>query len=271
MIPMKYSLLTRLINRAKRDTVCILELPRRAKCMTLAKKYQIGSHGEYKRIHFFHVRKAAGTSTNLSFLSTGGEDGKDVYAKMSVGGWNKCYISGDKVFVGWSKQLSERGEYFYSFSHAPAWSLSLPSNTFTFTCFRDPVKRVISHYKMILESLQPEKRNSTNDEERSWLGKTFESFLDSLPKEHLLNQLYMFSENFKIDEALRNVRSCNHIMYVSNYNAGFFALSRMTDISLNPIHYRRTNIDIDISIEEIEKLRLKLRLEYKFLNKLKSL
>ena len=86
----------------------------------LASRYRIGPE-DYRRIYFYHVRKAAGTSLNHAMLSLGGEDGQDVYRRM-----HESYrlISGDKIFVGW-RQGVYRGR-----------ALSTPSRTSPCTGWR---------------------------------------------------------------------------------------------------------------------------------------
>ena len=96
------------------------------------------------------MRKAGGTSVNHIFLGLGNEEGRQIYSGLSKSPINRV-ISGDKVFVGWNGRLIDEGNYFFAFSHRPAHVVNLPLDTFTLTCLRDPAKRVISHYKMILE------------------------------------------------------------------------------------------------------------------------
>jgi hypothetical protein len=62
-----------------------------------------------KPIYFIHVRKTAGSSFFRAFDGVGGID----------------------------------------HSHAPAWSLDLPADTFTVTILRDPVRRVLSYYRYL--------------------------------------------------------------------------------------------------------------------------
>ena len=88
---------------------------------------------------------------------------------------------------------------------------------------------------MILESLEPGKRNTTNDEERHWLGNGFKDFLGNIPKKHLLNQLYMFLKNYDIDEAVRSIREINHIIFVDNYAEGIETLAEKTNLPLKAI------------------------------------
>ena len=159
-----------------------------AKAHNLAKNYSIGD--EYKRIYLFHIRKTGGTSLNQIFLGLGGEDGKDVYTKLAKTP-NHRVKSDDQLFVGWNKKLIESGNYFYAFSHIPKHKLILPNNTFTITFLRDPVKRVISHYKMLYYYQVNSINHPCMKTEGAWLGECFQDFLERIPYEHLLNQLYI--------------------------------------------------------------------------------
>ena len=112
----------------------------------LASRYHIGA-GDYRRVYFYHVRKAAGTSLNHAVLSLGGEDGQDVYRRMHES--YRLNQRGTRSSVGW-RQVSIRGRALLlrllAHPHAPAGAaaphvhLHLP---------RDPVERVVSHYKML--------------------------------------------------------------------------------------------------------------------------
>lgn len=261
-------LIKKLSSRINKYQNRLMNIPYEIKCRKLCKVYEIGYRNQYKRIYFYHVRKAAGTSTNLMFLSLGGEDGQIVYDSLAAAGASRSLISGDKIYVGWVNQLIEKGRFFYAFSHNPKWKLALPPKTFTFTCLRDPVDRVISHYRMIIESISPEKRTTTNDEERSWLGDSFSDFLANIPPKHLMNQLYMFSENYNIDEAINSITECNHILHVDGYPNGIEGLAAKTRLPLNAIHKRKTTIHVDITMKERDILKQMLQKEYVFIEKL---
>ena len=107
-------------------------------------------NGNYDRIYHYHIRKTGGTSINKMFHSLSGESPDVVYAQLAS--TNPRQIRVNKfVFAGWQKNLLEMGDYHYGFSHIPFSQLTLPERTFTFSCFRDPTSRVLSHYRMLLE------------------------------------------------------------------------------------------------------------------------
>lgn len=216
--------------------------------------------GGYKRIYQYHVRKAAGTSIDHMFMSLSGKDGVDVYTKLTQSPTLRIIEDG-KVFVVWSKRLIEEGNYFYASSHLPKHQIALPERTFTITSLRDPVSRVISHYKMLLHFKTNNIPHACMENEGPWLGESFDDFLDNIPPEHLLNQLYMFSESFDPDEAYDAVTRCSHFLFVDDFGRGIEQLSKKLDLDLKPRHTRKSQSEINIDSRALEKLKMKLEPE----------
>jgi len=236
-------------------------------CRKLARHYQIGGH--WKRIYFYHIRKTGGTSINHMFLSSGADKGAEAYATMcKLDG--HCLVSGKRVFVGWNPRLINAGHYFYAFSHVPAHRLELPERTFTFTCLRDPVRRVLSHYKMLIECSQSKAPPPWFKEEEVWLGNGFDDFLSNIPKEHLLNQLYMFSESFDPDEAFSRIAGCSFCFITEKFSHGIDGLSKKIGFDLNPVHIRRTTVELGLRSEEVERLRSMLAPEFTLYERVKE-
>ena len=102
-----------------------------------------------KPIYHVHIRKTAGTTINFAFLSNSGSVNTDSFYESIAQKSNHRQIKNKKVFVGWNVQLINKGNYSYAFSHTPLHKLNLQPDTFVFTCLRDPVKRVVSHYNML--------------------------------------------------------------------------------------------------------------------------
>jgi hypothetical protein len=106
--------------------------------------------------------------------------------------------------------------------------------------------------------------------EGEWLGDSFGAFLDRIPKKHLLNQVYMFSESFNVEEALENTLNCSHVMFTREFNAGVEALAEDLDIELTPIHTRSTSVSPPISQAERDRLREMLEPEYQLYGRLRE-
>jgi hypothetical protein len=256
-------IVTNTVNKIKRK----IDFWKDYKCRKLAGTYFIAKR--YKRIYLYHIKKSGGTSLNHSFMSLGGEDGKAVYARI-INSYNFRTLSSDKIFVGWNPKLIEKGNYFYAHSHIPAHQLSLPSDTFTITCLRDPVKRVLSQYKMLYYYKINRIDHPGMKVEGMWLGNSFRDFLSMVPKEQMLNQIYMFSKSFSIDEAFERIVNCSHFFFTEHFNRGVEVLSEKLKIKLSPVHSRKTAVDITFDPIDIEVLCSMLAPEYELYNRLNN-
>lgn len=224
--------------------------------------------GKYERIYFYHIRKAAGTSLNHAFFDLGEEDAEVVYDQL---GRRRMMVAGSKTFVGWNKPLIESGRYFYAFSHIPSHQLELPASTFTITCFRDPVQRVLSHYKYLLLLQSEGSSHNCLKREGPWLGNSFADFVKNMPPEHLFNQLYMFSESLNLNEAFDAIAQCNHLMFTEQFNKGLNQLSEKLGCSLQSKRKNRSRTDVMIREDEIEAARHRLHSEYDLLERVREL
>ena len=232
----------------------------------IARKYDFRG---YKRIYLIHIRKTGGTSLNNMFLALAGGDSQVLYRQLATLPSHRLLRNG-LIFVGWDVGHINRGNYFYGFSHTPLHELNLPDGTFTITCFRDPVERVLSHYNMLLGY----RRTGTNHPcmalEGGWLGENFDHFLQRIPREHLLNQLYMFSRRFDIAEAQANVRRLSLSFFSDGFNGGVMEINRRTGVHLMPIHVRRAESHAPISATQLQSLRDMLAAEYTFLDQVRA-
>ena len=223
----------------------------------------------YRRIYQFHIRKTGGTSIVKMFHALGGEPTGEVYERLIETNPRKV-SSGGFVFSGWQLPLIEQGDYFHAFSHLPQHRIKLPKRTWTFTCFRDPVDRVISHYRMLLDMKETGSLHPCFATEGQWLADSFEEFLDRIPREHLLNQLYMFSESLSIDEAIRHIRKLNHWMFLDRFQEGITRLNELTGLDLKTDHQRKSSNRYEPSSRDKEKLRKLVEPEYEMLSRLGS-
>jgi len=252
-------------KRAWHRLLYILKWAEERRCRQLA-RYRIA--GDHRRIYLFHIRKTGGTSLNQMFLSLGGQDGRAVFDALTRKRNNRV-ISGDKVFVAWIRLLIEKGHYYYAFSHLPEHALRLPDKTFTITCLRDPVDRLLSHYRMLLDC---ERRNAAAwhlKDERKWLGNSIEDFLRNIDREHLLRQLYMFSASYNVSEAAEKIARCSHYFFTEDFAAGAGELSAKLGAALTPVHARKTAAQLDVTASEREHLRSMLDPEYDLIDMLR--
>ena len=240
----------------------------RAKRFNLAAK-AFRWNEKFDRVYHFHIRKTGGTSINKMFHSLSGESPDRVYNRLASTDPRQIRVN-NFVFAAWQKSLLEAGDYHYGFSHIPFAQLTLPERTFTFTCFRDPIKRVVSHYRMLHELREAETAHMCLTVEGAWLGNSFAEFLENIPDAHLLNQLYMFDEEMRIDQALDNVQSLDHWIFLDDFVNGIGSLNAKTGLQLPVMHTRSGTVKYSPTSSELQALQLRLQPEYEFLERLQS-
>jgi hypothetical protein len=235
------------------------------KYKAIAKTYNLNG---FQRVYLIHIRKTGGTSLNNMFLALS-KDSKQLYNDLTKTIGHRI-ICNNFIYVGWDKKNIEKGNYFYGFSHIPLYKLQLPKNTFTVSCFRDPAERVISHYNMLIDY----KKNNINHPcmaiEGQWLGDSFEDFIERIPQEHLLNQLYMFSSNFCIDEAMRSIKTLSYYFFNDDFEEGIKDINRITGLNLEQLHIRKSAHKTIISEQTLIRLKEKLSKEYQLLELLRN-
>jgi len=226
---------------------------------------------QYSRIYHSHIRKCAGTAFNHKFIGNSCNQEikiiKKIYGDAAKNGGSSFHNG--KAFVGWNKKLIESGNYFYAWSHIPMHNLKLPKNTFILTTFRDPVERVISHYKMIYEYYISNIDHPCMKTEGKWLGqdKTIIEFAKNMPKEHLFAQLFHYSSSYSVDEAIERIKTINFVANVENLNSvGYQTLmSILPSINLPSGKIREGSRKIYVKSIERDSLRELLIGEYSFL------
>ncbi|MEM7102330.1 MAG: hypothetical protein AAF502_04290 [Bacteroidota bacterium] len=225
-------------------------------------------HPDFERIYHYQVRKTGGVSLNLSFFQLNGKEPAGELYKPFETNQPQRIFAGQKVYVGWDKEFIEQGHYFYGFSHIPMHFLQLPPNSFTFTCLRDPVNRVLAHYDMLryLRDNNPNHPSLKND--GKWLGNSLNDFLDNCPKSHLLNQLFMFSGGFNAEEAAENVKKLNFFMYMVSFEEDLTKLGKLLNLELELFQEAPYKNREDIKESELTRLREMLEPEYVLLKML---
>ena len=212
------------------------------------------------RIYFYHIERTGGTSITRMFVG-----GNKNYKKL-IENKGKFIFKGKK-YIGWTRHLIEKGDYYYAFSHIPKHRFELPENTFTFTILRDPVERVISYYKILMDIYESKELYRYERKEEYFIGD-FEHFLNNITKKKLLKQLYMFSPTFNIEEAEKNIRSLNYYFTLENFDSGVKELSEKLKINLKPIKSNAGKIKVDTT-PYLPRLKEMLKDEIELYNKLK--
>jgi len=230
------------------------------------KKYR-EKHQKFDRIYHIHIRKCAGTSLNNAFMLFLRND-KKLYEKLARKYDHHFYVN-RRPIVGWNKYLLEYGCYWYGFSHIPYHSLTLPNKTFTFTFFRDPFERIVSHYNMINELIKINPNHPALKKEKVWVEGGFTSFLKNIPREDRENQLFMFDSNFNIDNA---ISAANGVDYVGNVKTiqhqfiPFLSSELQIDLPYTPLRISQMKYQPTEKEEYLGKTMLKR--EYEFYDEL---
>lgn len=232
---------------------------------TQAKKIILGKQNP---IYHVHIRKTGGTSINYSFLEQIDKDAKTIYDEL-IKKENHRLIKDDKVLVGWNKQFINQGYFTYAFSHIPLHELSLNPDTFIFTCMRDPARRVISLYNMLRFYEINEINHPCMKTQGKWLGDSFDYFLNTIPKEHFLNQIFMFSKNIEINEAFDKLCSLNHIVFTETLSQDMTDLGQKLNLDLSISNQKSYGHKENISESQKSKLIELLEPEYKLIEMLK--
>lgn len=225
---------------------------------------------EFRRIYLFHVRKTAGTSLVRSFLALGGEDPSAVERRIA-GSLLSRTRSGQYVVTCGLGTL-QQGSYFFGWSHMAGHRLRLPGRTFTIALLRDPVARVLSYYRYLIagDAGQGTGWRVQNDE-RALAGESFSDFLENIPDELLLNQLYMFSRRFDVSEAVDRIGECSAIMMTETYERDLRNLTLTLGLALGYRHERITALTkARIDENQLDALRDRLTAEYELLEKLRA-
>jgi hypothetical protein len=209
--------------------------------------------GGCRRVYHYHVRKSAGTSLNAAFWALAGLDESAFRRRRACGNGLIC--------VRHAQPLIEEGRYFYGSSHRPAHSLTLPARTFTVTILRDPLKRLLSYYRHLdwarcnPEAFHLEPALNGLRRECEWLGGSFDDFLRLAPREHLLDQLHMFSAEYRVDEAAERVLSCSAVLFTEQFGAGLRDLAGRLSLPLAERHERRFDHAVELNERELDRAR----------------
>lgn len=227
-----------------------------------------------RRVYHIHLKKTGGTSINNSFLSLIDKEPNKLYNKLMSQN-DLRLIHNNWVLCAFNQLLISLGSFHYAWSHKPFHKLYLPVNTYKITCLRDPYERIFSRYKqltVLYRNGNPERTDGNFLYEYSFLGNSFEDYINNLPKKELCYQLYMFSQSLNVNEALESLKKVDFILDTSTIYNDMKELSEILGVKLEPLHVRKVGKTLDKRNKEkfksVEKL---LYPEVKFYKKAKEL
>lgn len=200
----------------------------------------------FHRMYHIHIRKCAGTSMNKALIMAAGGDTK-TYDRLAKKPFHRVNLKRGPV-VGWNETLINSGSFFYGFSHIPYHRLRLDEHTFTFTFLRNPKERIISHYTMLQDMIVNRSKNPALKQEADWAFGSFEDFLKKVPRFHLENQLYMFSESFSVEEAIENLSQVKLVCKVEDTSLHFIPkLESEFELNIEYNHLRASKTSVILS------------------------
>ena len=233
----------------------------------------LGNLGErgYRRVYHFHIRKTAGTSLNAAFWGLAGLE------LASIGQHREVTRDGF-TFVRHDARAITDGNYFFANSHHPYQELIIPPETCTITVIRSPQERLLSFYRYLWWVFNdPEARTrevywQAIRQKSAWFDSSFDKFLDQIPRSDLMPQLYMFSENYVIDEALDRALQCSAILFTDQFGDGIRQLTHRLGLPLQEKHERRfgQGFQLQLTYSEQNRLNNLLEDETTFVNQLRD-
>ena len=209
----------------------------------------------FRRIYHLHIRKSAGTSLNVAFwklcenTEAEGLRGRG----YMLGPCRLPGLPGKLVFARHDGRLLQEGTYHVGYSHQPAWALDLPDDTFTVTIVRDPVRRLQSYYRYLLWVRREYGRapDALRHAEPSWqdllveaeaLGpigsESLRHVLDRASAQHVMSQLWMFSEALDPAEAVERLRTCSAVLRTEHFAEDLAALGSRLGLPLHRFYER---------------------------------
>jgi len=220
-----------------------------------------------RRVYCHHIRKTAGTSLFLAFLSLGGEDPTEVWRRINSARLIRT-ISGDYAFASTNRRVLSEGAYYYGQSHGNMDPRDLPPSTFTVTILRDPVRRVHSLFDFLVAGDPPGSPGQVGLRERGWALDGFDAFLDRVPERHLLDQLSTFSWRMDVSEAADRITACSSVFFTEDYATSLPRLGERLGIELPVLRARVTGARSELSEQQVERLRQRMEPEYELLKRL---
>lgn len=206
------------------------------------------------RVYLCHRRKTGGTSVIHAFLTLAGGEPEIIERNLA----RFTYVrQGPYRFVEHNTKLINRGAFFFAASHQPLYIANPPAeSSYRITILRDPLERVLSLYRYLSHPTSDTGYAfRAHSEEREWAADGLDRFLDRLPREHLLNQLYGFSRSGDVAEAIDQVSSLDLVLRTESLAAGGAMLSTRLEL---PLHIGRERVSpMTATISEMQRTRVR--------------
>ncbi len=217
-------------------------------------------------IYHLHIRKTGGTTINHCLLAAlSGRPSEPIYCALAQAVHNRVMLD-DVSFAGWRLETINAGGWDFAFGHMSLDRLVLPSDARVITCFRDPVQRLASHYRMLRQMITEESDHVIMAKEAPWATGTFRDFVDRVPDRHRLTQLYMFSMALDPAEAADRLRRVDHVLVTERLAEGLERLAGATGLPIDAGAHLRASAPLIISAGDLDHARDALQPEYEWLS-----
>lgn len=182
-------------------------------------------------IYLHHIRRTGGRSLIHAVLGNFG-DPVELYGECAIG---PVVVRGGRPIYGWEARPPTNT--FFAWSHAPAYLCdTLGPSDFTITIVRDPIERVLSHYRLLKYAIMLGADWGIPPGERHWAERDVELFLDRIPRDHLLRQIYMFSPSYNVGEARDQILGLSFWFNLRIFRASLVPLGNRLGLDLKFYH-----------------------------------
>lgn len=234
--------------------------------------------GVRKGTYFYHVMKTGGRSIISAFLyyllkeeiqkNNDNITYTDLYLHITGGHVeikiNDSYIKKlQLILCKWNSSIKNK-RFKFGFNH-DFLGVKLPRCCYTITCIREPLERLLSHYRMLLMLKAKKDFRETPSNDCRYIMKGIQYFVENFPKEYLIHQLYFFSKKGDVGEAFNNVTKCTQIILTEKMQEGYDKFYAKTNIQLQSQIVLSTPLrKHDLNGQELAQLKRILHKEYEF-------
>ncbi|MEM6298950.1 MAG: sulfotransferase family 2 domain-containing protein, partial [Bacteroidota bacterium] len=212
-----------------------------------------------------------GTSMNSAFMSLIGES--EVILQKTINS-PEHYHRNEETLIARGRWMLESGLFTYGFSRWPVWDVKIPSDVFTFTCLRDPFKRLFSRYRQLKgynTGVHQEKFRSDRPDHAKLMNDDFYAFVKDAPRQEVNHSLYLFSETCDVKIAFDSANKLDYFYFVENIEEGFKEMAKASQLPLK-YHWKNKSGYKEPLSESVkaEVIRDYLQEEYEFFELMKE-
>lgn len=196
-----------------------------------------------KKIYHFHLMKTGGTSINDGIISSHYKDSINWHTDMYK--YPDCRIISDKkIFVSFNYLLIRLGLFHYGFSHRSYYQTRLPKGTYSITCIRNPLLRNYSRYKHIKKNINEKNFQAHSASELNAAKGSFGKYLELISDREMCHQLYFYSNEGNVCEAIDNLSKVNFIIRNECFAEDINVLSKKIGFDIPIRRIRETKSDL---------------------------